>query len=71
MEQNDKTYKDEIRESIQEWIKRVIGWFKYRKGENILMYIIQLIWKIPVLIIMLLLSPFLLIILVFTFVVVA
>lgn len=71
MEQSDKTYKDEIRESIQAFVKRVIGWFTFRKGENLLMYLLHLIWKIPALLIMLILSPFLFIILVFTFVVVA
>lgn len=71
MEQKEQTYKDEIRESIQAFVKRVIGWFTFRKGDHLLIYLLHLLWKIPAFLIMLLFSPFLLIILVFTFVVVA
>lgn len=71
MKQKEKTYKDEIKESLQKLIVNVTNWFRYKKGDSIWLFLIHLLWKIPALIIMLCMSPVLLVLLIFTFVVVA
>jgi hypothetical protein len=70
-QEQEETLREELQENIKNLLRQFMAWIKPNKSDAIYLQILKLLLKIPVLLIMTILSPILAIVLLFAFAVVA